>query len=246
MQIDILSLFPEYFSGPFDVSMIKRAKEKGLIEINLINIRDFADNKNKRVDDRPFGGGPGMVLCPKPVVDTIRSVRKQDSYVVYLSPQGSMLNSEKCVELSKKSHLILLCGHYEGVDQRAIDLEVDEEISIGDYILTNGCLPAIVLVDALARYIPGVLGHPEGSEKDSLQNGIFEGPLYTRPEEFENNSIPSILRQGHHAQIEKWRLSQGLEKTKRIRPDLYEEYQREHQSKITKSKEKTCESKSNT
>lgn len=226
MQIDILSLFPEYFSGPFDVSILKRAQEKGILKINLIDIRKFADNKHNKVDDRPFGGGPGMVLSPGPVVRAIDSVRREDSHVIYLSPQGAPLNGEKAKGLAHCKHLILLCGHYEGVDQRALDLRVSEEISIGDYVLTNGCVASIVLVDAVARFIPDVLGNSQAAHQDSLEGGYFEGPLYTRPENFENMVVPQILREGHHAKIEKWRLCKGIEKTKLVRPDLYEQLQK--------------------
>lgn len=224
MLIDILSLFPEYFTSSFEVSILKRAIEKGLININLTDIREFSEDKHKRVDERPFGGGPGMVLSPKPVIDAINSVKGKDSHVIYLSPQGAPFTAKKGKELSVKKHLVLLCGHYEGVDQRVIDMAIDEEISIGDYVLTNGCLPAIVLTDVVSRFIPGVLGHPEASEKDSLENGLFKGPVYTRPEEFENRKVPEVLLQGHHARIEEWRFIKGLEKTKKVRPDLYEQY----------------------
>ena len=148
MRIDILSLFPDYFRGPFDVSMIKRAREAKILRLQLIDIRDFAENKHRRVDDRPYGGGPGMVLCPEPVSKAIQSIRTEKSHVIYLSPQGTLLSARKCEELAQKEHLILLCGHYEGVDERVIETDVDEEISIGDYVLTNGCIAAIVLVDA--------------------------------------------------------------------------------------------------
>jgi len=225
MRVDILSLFPHYFSGPFGVSILKRAREKGLLDINLIDIRDFAENKHSKVDDRPFGGGPGMVLTPGPVIRAIDSVRQEYSHVIYLSPQGSLLNAAKGREIAQYEHLILLCGHYEGIDQRALDLRVNEEISIGDYILTNGCISSIVLVDVVSRFIPGVLGHPEAAQKDSLENGLFEGPMYTRPESFEGKKVPDILRDGHHAKIEDWRSKRGAEKTKMIRPDLYEQFQ---------------------
>lgn len=220
MEIDILSLFPEYFRGPFDVSILKRAQERGLIELKLTNIRDFAPGKHAKVDDRPYGGGPGMVLMPGPVCAAIRHVRRENSHVVYLSPQGRLLTAAKCQELAAKDHLILLCGHYEGVDERAIAQEVDEEISIGDYVLTNGCIVAIVVVDAISRFIPGVLGHEEAAAKDSFQEGIFEGPHYTRPEVFEGLKVPEILKTGHHAEIEKWRQARALEKTSQVRPDL--------------------------
>jgi tRNA (guanine37-N1)-methyltransferase len=221
MRVDILSLFPEYFSGPFDVSILKRAKESKLLDIHLVDIRDFAARKRNyaKVDDRPYGGGPGMVLMPGPVSEAIRSVRKENSHVVYLSPQGKKLTAAKCQELSQKQHLVLLCGHYEGVDERALK-EVNEEISIGDYVLTNGCLAAIVLVDGVARFIPGVLGHEEAAGQDSFQEGIFDAPHYTRPEMFEGIAIPEVLKTGNHAEIAKWRRKQGLAKTKRVRPDL--------------------------
>jgi tRNA (guanine37-N1)-methyltransferase len=220
MEIEILSLFPDYFRGPFDVSMLKRAREAGHLEIRHTDIRDFAEDKNGRVDDRPFGGGPGMVLCPGPVARAIRSVRRPNSHVVYLSPQGKLLTAAKSQELAKKEHLILLCGHYEGVDERVLQAEVDEEISIGDYVLTNGCAAAIVVVDAVARFIPGVIGHPEAVNEDSFQEGIFDSPHYTRPEIFEGANVPAVLLGGNHAEIRKWRRAQALEKTRRVRPDL--------------------------
>jgi tRNA (guanine37-N1)-methyltransferase len=220
MEIDILSLFPEYFRGPFDVSMMKRAREADLLEIRHTDIRDFAENKNRRIDDRPFGGGPGMVLAPGPVAKAIRSVKKTHSRVVYLSPQGKLLTASKCQELAHYEHLILLCGHYEGVDERVLQTEIDEEISIGDYVLTNGCAAAIVLVDAMARFIPGVIGHPDAVQEDSFQEGIFDAPHYTRPEIFEGMEVPAVLREGNHAKIREWRKSQALTKTRRVRPDL--------------------------
>lgn len=220
MHIDILSLFPEYFESPFKVSMLKRAIERGVIGIGLTNIRAFGEGKHLKVDDRPYGGGAGMVLMPGPVTQAIRSVKREESHVVYLSPQGKKLNAEVCKRLATKKHLILVCGHYEGLDERVIEKEIDEEISIGDYVLTNGCLAAIVLVDATVRFIPGVLGHEESAEYESFQRGLLEGPSYTRPEEFEGEGIPEVLKSGHHAEIEKWRLTKGLEKTKRVRPDL--------------------------
>jgi tRNA (guanine37-N1)-methyltransferase len=221
MLIDILSLFPEYFAGPFDASIIKRARERGLIEIRLADIRDFATGKHRKVDDRPFGGGPGMVLMPEPVTKAIRSVRQPDSHVIHLSPQGKLLDARKCEALAKYPHLVLLCGHYEGVDERVIEQEVDEEISIGDYVLTNGCLPSIVLVDAIVRFIPGVLGHADAAQKDSFQDGVFDNPHYTHPEEFEGRRVPSVLKSGNHTEIEKWRKTKAREKTKIVRPDLF-------------------------
>lgn len=224
MEIEILSLFPEYFRGPFDVSMLKKGQEMGHLQIRHTNIRDFAENKHGRVDDRPFGGGPGMVLCPGPVARAIRSVRRPKSRVVYLSPQGNLLNAAKCQELATIEHLILLCGHYEGVDQRVVEKEVDEELSIGDYVLTNGCVAAIVLIDAVARFIPGVIGHPDAVQEDSFQEGIFDSPHYTRPEEFEGMKVPEILMGGNHREIRKWRKAEAEKKTRRVRPDLLGEH----------------------
>lgn len=219
MEIDILSLFPEYFRGPFDVSMLKRAQEAGLLGVRHTDIRDFAEDKHGRVDDRPFGGGPGMVLCAGPVVRAIRAVKKPNAHVVYLSPQGKPFTAAKAQELAKKEHLVLLCGHYEGIDERALK-EVDEEISIGDYVLTSGCAAAIVLVDAMARFIPGVIGHPDAVQEDSFQEGIFDAPHYTRPEIFEGAEAPRVLLGGNHAEIRKWRKAQAVNKTRRVRPDL--------------------------
>lgn len=220
MRFDILSLFPEYFQGPFDVSIVKRAIQNGLIQIRQTDIRDFSENRHRKVDDRPFGGGPGMVLCPDPVVKAIRSVKEESSHVVYLSPQGTRLTAAKCKEFAQKEHLILLCGHYEGIDERVLIKEVHEEISIGDYVLTNGCAAAIVLLDAVIRFIPGVIGHPDAVQQDSFEQGVFDGPHFTRPEIFEGMEVPFVLRQGHHAEIEKWRRAEALKKTARVRPEL--------------------------
>lgn len=220
MIIDILSLFPDYFRGPFDVSMLMRAKKNGLLDIRHTDIRDFSGNKHRRVDDRPFGGGPGMVLRAEPVIEALRSVKKEASRVIYLSPQGSLLKAAKCQELAKEDHLVLLCGHYEGIDERAIMLEVDEEISIGDYVLTNGCAAAIILVDAVARFIPDVIGHPDAVWEDSFQEGMFDAPHFTRPEVVEGLTVPPVLLGGNHAEIRKWRKKQAKEKTMQVRPEL--------------------------
>lgn len=220
MKFDILSLFPEYFEGPFNVSILKRAREQGLIEIDLVDIREYAEDKHRSVDDRPYGGGPGMVMMPGPCARAIRSRKKSGAHVIYLTPQGTPLTAKKCERLSKEKHIILLCGHYEGVDQRVIEKEVDEEISIGDYVLTNGCMPAIVLVDAISRFIPGVLGHEEAAKSDTFQTGIFEAPQYTRPELFEGIQVPGILLGGNHKEIEAWRKSKAIEKTRQVRPEL--------------------------
>jgi tRNA (guanine37-N1)-methyltransferase len=221
MRFDILSLFPDYFRGPLDESIIKQAIKKGIIDIRLIDIRNFAENKWRKVDDRPFGGGPGMVMTPDPVAKAIRSVKTELSHVIYLSPQGSALNAAKARALSRYEHLILLCGHYEGIDERAVQAEVHEEISIGDYVLTNGCLPAIVLLDAVVRFVPGVLGNPQAADQDSFEGGRLDCPHYTQPKVWEGREVPPVLLSGHHLEIAKWRQSKGLEKTKKNRPDLF-------------------------
>lgn len=219
-RIDILSLFPEYFRGPFDESIICRARNAGLLDINLVDIRDFADNRHRRVDDRPYGGGPGMVLMPEPVSKAIQSVRGPKAKVIHLSPQGKTLNAAKCRELAEQEHLIFLCGHYEGIDERVIAAEVDEEISIGDYVLTNGCAAAIVVVDALARFVPGVIGHESAVEEDSFEQGYLDCPHYTRPEEFKSMKVPEVLLSGDHKKIQEWRRQMAMEKTAEVRPDL--------------------------
>lgn len=192
MKIDILTLFPEMFE-PLKQSILGRAIENNLIEINLINIRDFSKDKHKKVDDTPYGGGAGMVIRADVVYDAFKSLKNQNAKTIYLSPQGSTLNQSKVQELSKENHLILLCGHYEGIDQRVLDEIVDEEISIGDYVLTGGELPAMVLVDAVSRYVDGVI-NKESVEEESFSNGLLEYPQYTRPEIFLDKQIPEVLK----------------------------------------------------
>jgi tRNA (guanine37-N1)-methyltransferase len=220
MRIDVLSLFPDYFRGPFDESIIQRARKAGILDINLVDIRNFSEDRHRRVDDRPYGGGPGMVMMAEPVVKAIRSVKSAGSKVIYLSPQGTPLNAKKCRELAEQPHLIFLCGHYEGIDERVIDIEVDEEISIGDYVLTNGCAATIVCVDAIARFVPGVVGHEDAVANDSFENGLLDCPHYTRPEVFESLAVPDVLLSGNHKNIDLWRHQKALEKTQRVRPDL--------------------------
>lgn len=222
LSVKILSLFPGYFKGPFDESILARAIEKGLLSIDLIDIRSFAEGKHRRVDERPYGGGPGMVLQPEPVAKAIRSVKTEDSWVVFLTPQGTPFTSHKAKELAVKKDLIFLCGHYEGVDERVLRKEVHEEISIGDYVLTNGCLPAIVVLDALIRFIPDVLGHADAASEDSFENGLLDCPHYTRPEEFEGERVPEVLLSGDHAKIAAWRLEQAKLKTREVRPELWQ------------------------
>ena len=220
MRFDVLTLFPEMFEV-LNESIIGKAKERGLINVNLINIRDFSKNKHKKVDDTPYGGGAGMVLMPDVVYDAYKSVKSEKARVIYMSPHGKKLDQEKVEELSKQEHLILLCGHYEGIDQRVIDEIVDEEISIGDYVLTGGELPAMVLIDSVSRYVEGVL--KDGSTKEeSFSQGLLEYPQYTRPETFEGQQVPEILLSGHHQNIDKWRRKQSLKMTFKKRSDLLE------------------------
>ena len=221
MKFDVLTLFPEMFSS-LEESIIGKAREKGLIEINLINIRDFSKDKHKKVDDTPYGGGAGMVMMPDVVYDAYSSIQDKNAKVIYMSPQGKVLNQEKVQELSKEESLILLCGHYEGIDQRVLDEIVDEEISIGDYVLTGGELPAMVLIDAVGRYVKGVL-NDESTQEESFSNNRLEYPQYTRPEVFRGKRVPEVLLSGHHGNIKKWRDEQSLEITKIKRPDLLRE-----------------------
>lgn len=221
MKIDILTLFPDMFDA-LKHSIIGKAQENKLVEINIINIRDFSNNKHGKVDDYVFGGGDGMLMMPQPLYDAIMSVKEQDSHVIYLSPKGKPLVQKTVNKLSKINHLILVCGHYEGIDERVIELCVDEQVSIGDYVLTGGELPAMVLVDAILRYIPGVLGNENSASEESFSNNLLEYPQYTRPRVFKNLLVPSVLLSGNHAEIKKWRENQKIEQTKKYRPDLLE------------------------
>ena len=218
MQFDVLTLFPEMFNI-LNESIIGRAKEKGLINVNLINIRDFSKDKHKKVDDTPYGGGAGMVIRPDVVYDAYKSIKDENAKVIYMSPQGNVLNQKKVESLSKEKHLILLCGHYEGIDQRVIDEIVDEEISIGDYVLTGGEIPAMVLIDSVSRYVEGVLTK-ESIKEESFSNNLLEYPQYTRPETFLDKKVPEVLLSGHHENIRKWREEQALKNTYQKRPDL--------------------------
>ena len=218
MKFDVLTLFPEMFSA-VKQSILGKAIEKGLIDINLINIRDFSKNKHKKVDDTPYGGGAGMVIRPDVVYDAYRSVYDENAKVIYLTPQGKTLNQKMVEDLSKEKRLILLCGHYEGIDQRVIDKIVDEEISIGDYVLTGGEIPAMVLIDSVCRYTQGVLSQ-ESIKEESFSKGMLEYPQYTRPEIFEGEKVPEVLLSGHHGNIDNWRKEQSIKITKQKRPDL--------------------------
>lgn len=222
MKFDILTLFPNMFSSPFQESIIGRAIKNGIIEIRTINIRDFSTDKHKTVDDIPYGGGHGMVMKVEPIVRAIRWVKSQDpsSWTIYLSPQGKPLNQKKVEELSKKSHLILICGRYEGVDERVREFYIDEEISIGDYILTGGELAAMVLIDSVSRLIPGVLGTEESAKEESFKDFLLEYPQYTRPFDFEGHKVPEVLVSGNHLAISEWRRKEAIKRTYKKRPDL--------------------------
>lgn len=222
MEIEILTLFPEYFTSPLACSLLKKAQDKGVLQVRCTDIRDFAEDAHQTVDDRPYGGGPGMVLKPEPVVKAIRSLRKENTKVIYFSPQGTLLQAKKCQEIARSDqHVILLTGHYEGIDQRIIDLLVDEEISVGDYVLMSGMPAALVYLEAVSRFIPGVLGNEESVFSDSFHtNEIFEGPQYTRPSIFEGLEVPEVLLNGNHHKIQEWKKNQAIHKRQDVRPDL--------------------------
>lgn len=218
MIIDILTLFPESF-GYLNSSILKRAQESGKITINLIDIRDFSLDKHKKCDDYPFGGGAGMLMTVQPIYDATKSVLKENSHIVFPSPSGEVLSAEKAKELSKYEHLIFICGHYEGVDQRVLDLLKPEEISIGDYVLTGGELPTMVIIDSFSRFIDGVITG-ESLTEESFSCGGLEYPQYTRPQVFEGLEVPSVLVSGNHQEVKKWREAESLKKTMSKRPDL--------------------------
>lgn len=221
MKISILTTFPEMFS-PLQSSILGRAQENGIIRLEVVNIRDFATNKHKNTDDYPFGGGAGMLMMAQPIFDAMEAVCASSAkpHRVFLSPKGSVFNTAKAQELSQMEHLVFLCGHYEGVDQRVLDNIIDEEISIGDYILTGGELPTMVVIDALSRFVPGVLGGADSAHNDSFSDGLLEYPQYTRPADFRGLKVPEVLLGGNHAQINKWRRRQQLKATLLRRPDL--------------------------
>ena len=230
MQIDILTLFPEICRAPLSESMIKRARENGIVDLRIHNLRDWTKDKHHIVDDAPFGGGQGMVMKPEPIfaaVDELReasgdksTIDNQKSKIILMSPAGRRFNQQVARELSRESHLIIICGHYEGVDHRVIEHLVDLEISIGDYVLTNGAIAAVVLVDAIMRLLPGVLGHELSAEDDSFSSDLLEAPQYTRPAEFRGWKVPDVLLSGNHAEIATWRKAQALRRTRENRPDL--------------------------
>jgi tRNA (guanine37-N1)-methyltransferase len=219
MKFDILTLFPNMFSSPFQESILGKAIQKGLMDLRIINIRDFALDKHQVVDDSPYGGGQGMVMKVEPIARAIEWARSS-SWTIYLTPQGRSFNQEKARDLSSRSHLVLLCGRYEGVDERVREMFIDEEISIGDYVLMGGELAAMVMIDAVSRLLPGVLGSDQSAEDDTFTNALLEYPQYTRPFDFRGSSVPEILLSGHHAAVSLWRRKEALRRTAVRRPDL--------------------------
>lgn len=239
MKIDVLTLFPEMFTA-VKSSILGKAEEKGILEINLTNIRDYSQNKHKKVDDYPFGGGVGMLMQAEPIFGALKSVNAKDKKIVYMSPKGKILNKNKIQELAQEKDLVVLCGHYEGIDERVLEYWNIEEISIGDYILTGGEPAGIVLIDAVARMIPGVLGDINSAHEESIYSGLLEHPQYTKPREYEGMEVPEVLVSGHHKNIHLWQYEQALCLTKKRRPDLFEEYcNKEHN--LSKDEKKILE-----
>jgi tRNA (guanine37-N1)-methyltransferase len=224
MRIDILTLFPEICRAPLSESMMKRAQESGAVDLHIHNLRDWTTDKHHVVDDAPFGGGQGMVMKAEPIFAAVEQLKSRsenrESRIVLMSPTGRRFDQQMATEFSSEAHLIIICGHYEGVDHRVIEHLVDAEISIGDYVLTNGAITAVVFVDAIVRLLPGVLGHEQSAADDTFSGGLLEGPQYTRPSDFRGWKVPDVLLSGNHGEIAKWRKAQALKRTERDRPDL--------------------------
>jgi tRNA (guanine37-N1)-methyltransferase len=220
MKIDVLTLFPAMFAGPLDESIVKRARTAGLLDLKIHSLRDWTHDRHKTVDDRPFGGGPGMLLKVEPLFEAIESLQREKTKVILLSPSGRTFDQSIARELAQSEELLLVCGSYEGFDERVREALADDELSIGDYVLTNGALPAMVVIDAVARLLPGVLGDDESSHDESFSHGLLEYPQYTRPAEFRGMKVPEVLLSGNHAEIEKWRRQQAKLRTEKQRPDL--------------------------
>jgi tRNA (guanine37-N1)-methyltransferase len=220
MRIDILTLFPEICRAPLSESMMKRAQASGQLDLRIHNIRDWTTDKHRIVDDAPFGGGQGMVMKPEPIFAAVESLRSEESTVILMTPQGRRFSQAVAQDLSAKPHLIIICGHYEGVDHRVAEHLVDLEISIGDYVLTNGAIAAVIVVDAVARLLPGVLGDEQSAVDDSFSRGLLEGPQYTRPADFRGWKVPDVLLSGNHGEIAAWRKREARKRTERNRPDL--------------------------
>jgi tRNA (guanine37-N1)-methyltransferase len=220
MKIDVLTLFPAMFAGPLDESIIRRAREARLLDLKIHNLRDWTHDRHKTVDDRPFGGGPGMLLKPEPLFEAVESLKRERTKVILFSPGGRKFDQSIARELAAQNDLLLVTGHYEGFDERVRESLADDELSIGDYVLTNGALPAMIVIDAVTRLLPGVLGDDESSHDESFSHGLLEYPQYTRPAEFRGMKVPDVLVSGHHAEIEKWRREQARLRTEKQRPDL--------------------------
>lgn len=220
LRVDIITIFPRMLDGVWGESILKRAVTEGFIDLRMVDLRDFTHDVHRTTDDRPYGGGPGMVMKPEPIFEAVEAVRSPEARVILLSPQGRCFDQAQAVKWAEAAHLIFICGHYEGVDERVRQELATDEISIGDYVLTNGVLPAAVVVDAVARLIPGVLGHAESHADESFSNGRLEYPQYTRPAEYRGMAVPEILRSGDHAAVRRWRDAQAQERTKKQRPDL--------------------------
>jgi tRNA (guanine37-N1)-methyltransferase len=220
VKIDVLTLFPAMFAGPLDESIIKRARETGLVDLKIHNLRDYAHDRHKTVDDRPFGGGPGMLLKPEPIFEAVETLARENTRVILLSPSGRRFNQSIAGDLARRDDLLLIVGHYEGFDERVRERLADDELSIGDYVLTNGALPAMVIIDAVVRLLPGVLGDEESATEESFSHGLLEYPQYTRPAEFRGMKVPEVLLSGNHAEIANWRAEQARLRTEERRPDI--------------------------
>jgi tRNA (guanine37-N1)-methyltransferase len=220
MKIDVLTLFPAMFAGPLDESIIMRARKNGLLDLKIHQLRDWTHDRHKTVDDKPFGGGPGMLMKCEPLFEAVESLKRAETKVILLSPSGRKFDQSIARELAQENDLLLVTGHYEGFDERVRETLADDELSIGDYVLTNGALPAMVVIDAVTRLLPGVLGDDDSSRDESFSDGLLEYPQYTRPAEFRGMKVPEVLLNGNHAEIEKWRREQAESRTKKQRPDL--------------------------
>lgn len=220
MKVDVLTLFPAMFAGPLDESIVQRARKSGALDLTIRNLRDYTHDRHKTVDDRPFGGGPGMLLKPEPIFEAVEDLARENTRVILLSPSGRQFNQAIARELATQEHLLLVCGSYEGFDERIREHLADDELSIGDYVLTNGALPAMVIIDAVTRLLPGVLGDDESSHEESFSHDLLEYPHYTRPADFRGMKVPEVLLSGNHAEIAKWRAEQARLRTKERRPDL--------------------------
>lgn len=229
MKFDVLTLFPELIENCFNTSITKRAVEEGLLQLNTVNIRDFANNKHNSVDDYPYGGGAGMLMFPQPIYDAFKSLNvKEGTKVVYLTPVGKVFDQKYAQELSKEDEIVFLCGHYEGIDERVLEEIVTDRISIGDYVLTGGEIPALVVMDTISRLVPGVLGNEVSAETESFDDFLLEYPQYSRPEVWNQKTVPSILLSGDHKKIDEYRLEEAIRVTKEYRPDLYEKWAASH------------------